>query len=335
MPDGNSPMPRHCDRIAKRRPISVLLCLASIVAGLAKFPVAMPAFAGEPPKVVVAIRPLHGLVAGVMAGIAEPELLVAGAQSPHHFALSPSGARQLERADLVFVAGAGLMPAIDDAIATLARRAKIIDLSRIEGVKLLPRRDFDHAGAANRVEDHKHGHGSQSGLVDPHYWLDPINAKAMVSAVSRTLAESDPAHATTYSAMAHDMGEKLDHLKQEIEALLRPHHARRFIVFHDAYQYFEIRFGLAALGAIAPAPETRPGAAHLRATRRHVIAGSRICLFGEPGAPPALLATTARNGDARTAQLDPLGREMPAGPGQYFAMMRAIAATVAECFSRL
>lgn len=328
-------MLRQSDRIARRRSISILLHLAVIFAGLTTLPIAMPAFAGEPPKVVVAIRPLHGLVAGVMAGIAEPELLVSGAQSPHHFALSPSGARQLERADLVFIAGGGLMPAIDDAIATLARRAKIVDLSRVEGVRLLPPRDIHHADPTHREGDIKHGHGSQSGLVDPHYWLDPMNAKAMVSAASSALAASDPAHAATYGVKAHDMGEKLDLLTQEIEARLRPYHARRFIVFHDAFQYFEKRFGLTALGAIAPAPETRPGAAHLRATRQHVIAGNKICLFGEPGAPPALLATMARNGNTRTAQLDPLGREVPAGSGQYFAMMRAIAATVADCFSRL
>jgi zinc transport system substrate-binding protein len=335
MPNENSPMLRRTDRTAKRKPVSVSIGLAFVVAVLATLPVAMPAFAGDPPRVVVAIRPLHGLVAGVMAGIAEPDLLVSGAQSPHHFALSPSGARQLERADLVFVAGGGLMPAIDDAIATLARRAKIIDLSRAEGARLLPPRDFTHADATHHEGNLKHGHGSQAGLVDPHYWLDPMNAKAMVSAAFKALAEADPDHATRYSTAAHDMGEKLEYLMQEIETQLRPYHARRFIVFHDAFQYFEKRFGLSALGAIAPAPEARPGAAHLRATHQHVTAGNKICLFDEPGAPPALLATMARNGNTRTAQLDPLGREVPAGPGQYFAMMRAIAATVTDCFSRL
>jgi zinc transport system substrate-binding protein len=335
MPNGNSHMLRRPDRTANRRPISVLIGLAFVVAILATLPIAMPTFAGDPPRVVVAIRPLHGLVAGVMAGIAEPELLVAGAQSPHHFALSPSGARQLERADLVFIAGGGLMPAIDDAIATLARRAKIIDLSRAEGIQLLLLRDFTHADATHRDDSGKHGHGSQTGLVDPHYWLDPMNAKAMVSAASSALVEADPGHATRYGVAAHDMVEKLEHLMQEIEAQLSPYHARRFIVFHDAYQYFEKRFGLAALGTIAPAPEARPGAAHLRATRQHVTAGNKICMFGEPGAPPALLAAMARNGNTRTAQLDPLGREVPAGPGQYFAMMRAIAATVTDCFSQL
>ena len=56
----------------------------------------------NPPKVVASIKPIHSLVATVMLGIGEPDLIIKGAGSPHTYALKPSQAAALENADLVF-----------------------------------------------------------------------------------------------------------------------------------------------------------------------------------------------------------------------------------------
>ncbi len=60
------------------------------------------------PQVVVSIKPLHALVAGVMDGVGEPVLLVKGGGSPHGYILRPSEARNISRADLVVWVGEGL-----------------------------------------------------------------------------------------------------------------------------------------------------------------------------------------------------------------------------------
>lgn len=327
MPFWNAPMSPETAATGPTRQhfasAGAVLRLLVLLAAIAIYSLTPAMAAAEAPRVVVTIRPLHGLVAGVIAGVAEPGLLVAGAQSPHHFALGPSGARQLQRADLVFVSGVGLMPALEDAVARIAPHAFIIDLSRTPGLRLLARRNVAHG----------HGGEAESGNTDPHFWLDPDNAKAMVFKVSSVLAKRDPAHAARYVAGAAAMTERLDRLAMEIDRQLSPYRTHPFLVFHDAFQYFETRFGLNALGAIAPAPETRPGAQHLSATRRKIDGPSKVCLFGEPGAQPALLAMMARAGSARTAELDPLGRSQQAGPEHYFAMMRAIAASMTACFS--
>ena len=83
---------------------------------------------------------------------------------------------------------------------------------------------------------------------DPHVWLDPENAKAMAAAVAAELAKADPANAATYTANAEAFARSLDALSAAIAAELAPVKDKPYVVFHDAYQYFEKRFGLAGGG---------------------------------------------------------------------------------------
>ena len=94
---------------------------------------------------------------------------------------------------------------------------------------------------------------------DPHFWLDPVNAKAMVRAQSQ-LSSIDPANATLYESNAKNTEARLDELVTEIEAELAGLQGRGFIAFHDAYQYFENRFGVQALGTVTVSPDVMPGA---------------------------------------------------------------------------
>src|SRR5262245_16084457 len=68
--------------------------------GIASASPVVPAIADA--TVVVTIKPLHALVARVMAGAGSPQLLVHGALSAHTYALKPSDAAKLHQADLVF-----------------------------------------------------------------------------------------------------------------------------------------------------------------------------------------------------------------------------------------
>ncbi len=323
----------HAILAAKARDLTAGLLISALL--MTTLAWARPLSASEPPKVLATIRPLHGLVAGVMAEVAAPDLLVTGGQSPHHFTLAPSGARRLQRADVIFVSGQGLMPAIEAAAATLAREAILVDLSRAPGVRLLPRRiiDADARRSSGHDSGHGHEHETEHGQADPHLWLDPFNAKAMVRAISTALSERDPERALAYRTAAAAMLARLDILTAEIERQLRPFRHRPFLVFHDSFQYFESRFQLSGMGAIAPSPETRPGAAHVRDTERRLRQAVRPCLFAEPGAQPRLISMLAERGRANTATLDPLGVNQTAGPEHYFSMIHANAAAIAACFS--
>lgn len=289
---------------------------------------ATPALAG-PPSVVVTIRPLHSLVAGVMAGVGEPRLLVQGAASPHDFTLKPSDARMLAEARLVVMADDGLEAFLVKPLKTVAAKAEVVEMSALPGITLLPRRE---GGVWEEEEDEEDGHDHHGH--DPHVWLDPANATVLVKVVAEKLAALDPANAATYAANAERSLSALDRL----DARLRDDRLKSvtdvpYVVFHDGYQYFENRYRLSPAGSVTVDPERPPSARRLAALRDRLKAANVRCVFREPQFPAAVVDRLADSAGARVAALDPLGSALPAGPGHYAAMMDALGQNLAQCLS--
>ena len=287
-------------------------------------------------QVVASIKPVHSLVAAVMEGAGRPTLLVEGAGSPHTFTLRPSDAKRLAQADVVVWVGPSLEGFLAKPIAALSTGATVVTLSTASGMQVLAGRD----GGAWSGHDHAHGHGHRhahgaagAAEIDGHLWLDPANARAIVVAVADALATRDPANASRYQANAAAQAERLTALEAELATRLAPVAATPFLVFHDAYQYLERRYGLNAVGAIAISPERKPGARRIRALRQRVAQAKARCVFSEPQFDPSVVATVLEGGAARTAVLDPLGTPIADGPGLYPALMRRIADVLVGCLS--
>ena len=175
----------------------------------------------------------------------------------------------------------------------------------------------------------EHGHNE----FDPHVWLDPVNAKAIVHEIEEALSEVDPANATAYAANADALMVKLDALVGEVQAELDPVRGRGFIVFHDAYQHFERRFGMSAVGSITVSPEVLPGAERIGELQDKVRSLDASCVFSEPQFEPKLVSTVTENTDAGTGVLDPLGASIKDGPGLYFTLIRNMASALKGCLS--
>ena len=188
----------------------------------------------------------------------------------------------------------------------------------------------DHGHDKHAKDDHDdHGHGE----FDPHVWLDPINAKAIVHEIEEALVKADPKNAKKYEANAVRMAGKLDQLVTELRAQLQPVQGKGFIVFHDAYQYFEQRFGVAAIGSITVSPEVMPGAERVRDLREKIKDLGATCVFSEPQFEPKLVRTLVDGTGARTGVLDPLGSSLTKGPDLYFQLVREMARSLKECLS--
>ncbi len=282
---------------------------------------------------VASIKPVHSLVAAVMDGVGEPDLLVKGAGSPHAYSLRPSEARSLEQASLIFWVGEGLEPFLSRPLETLAGNATVIELSEAPGLVRLDYREggpfeaHDHGhDHAHDDHDHDHDHG-----IDMHLWLDPANAKAFVGEIEQALAKADPANAQTYAANAATLSGRLDALVAEIDTALEPVRNKGFVVFHDAYQYFENRFGVTAAGSITVSPEAIPGAQRLSAMQEKVAELGATCIFAEPQFEPRLVSVVAEGTQARSGVLDPLGAELEDGPELYFDLIRGLATSLTTC----
>ena len=149
--------------------------------------------------------------------------------------------------------------------------------------------DEHHGEHAHKGHDDHDDHGHHG--TDPHVWLDPVNAKAMIHEIEEALIEADPANASAYEANAEAMMSKLDNLVAEIDAELQPVKGRGYVVFHDAYQYFENRFGVSAVGSITVSPEVLPGAERVAELREKVRNLDATCVFSEPQFEPKLVMT--------------------------------------------
>lgn len=285
-----------------------------------------------PPRVVATIMPIHALVSGVMAGVGEPDLLVSGYNSPHNYQMRPSEAQSLSAADIVVRVGPALETFLIQPLRTIAGNALVVTLLDAPGLTIWP---FRGAGVWPEQDGHAgHGHAEEAvhdGTIDPHVWLSPANAKVIVVHVADALAAADPGNETLYRRNARDMESRIAALDAEIDDALTAFRDVPFIVFHDAYQYFERHYRLRSGGAVTLGPERIPGARRISRLRDLIRDRGVACIFSEPQFEPAIVDTVAEDTTARQGTLDPLGADLAPGAEAYFAMMRRNARAVVEC----
>lgn len=295
----------------------------------------MPGAADETPWAVASIKPIHSLLAGVMAGVGAPALLVKGHASPHSFALKPSDAALLEQARILFWVGPVLERFLVHPLETLGGEARLVELLETDGLTRFAVREGGLWEEPRHEEEHEHEElddaGASGSTFDGHIWLDPANAKLIVRRMALELAAVDPDRASRYAENAAMLERRLDALDAELAAVLAPVAARPFIVFHDAYHYFEARYGLNGAGSITLDPDQPPGAERLATIQARLAVEGAACVFHEPQFPTGLVETVAGGTGARIGELDPEGAGLPDGPELYFTLLRNIAAALTAC----
>ena len=304
-------------------------------------------------NVVASVKPVHSLVAAVMECIGAPVLIVKGAASPHTYALKPSQAEQIEKADLVFWMGHSLETFLEKPLESLASKAMVVELMDSHGLKKLEMREgggFDehdhddhdedgHKEHEDHSEEEHDNHAEEShddhghGKFDVHVWLDPENAKVMANEIMEALKKVDPGNAKKYETNTKKIVEKLNQLVAEISAELSSAKGKGFIVFHDAYQYFEERFGLKAVGSLTVSPEVVPGVKRIKELKTKIKELNALCVFSEPQFKPKLVSTVVEGTKAKTGVLDPLGAAIQNGPKLYFILIRDMANSLNKCLS--
>ena len=315
-------------------------------------------------KVVTTIKPLHSLISRIMETRGEPQLIIEGTNNPHTFVFKPSHAKMIEEADIIFWIGEDLEAFMEKPLDSLAEKAQVIsfmELSSIEKLKFREKNIFDdhdghedeheghededdhghkdddhdddHDGHEDEHEghddDHKDAHAHAHGEFDPHIWLDPENAKEMVKIIRDELIKIDPEGQRQYSVNTAGATLELDNLINSVEKELSKDIS--YIVFHDAYQYFENRFGVIPAGALTLNPDVLPGAKQI-ADIQDVINDKGIkCIFSEPQYNPKIIETLGNDMNVSTGVIDPLGAFIDAGPTMYVELINGIANSIKEC----
>lgn len=202
----------------------------------------------------------------------------------------------------------------------------------------------DHAGNDHdkHEEDHaRHDHddledahaGHDHGDTDPHIWLSPDNGKRALAAIAEQLAQMDPENAETYRSNAKEGQLRLESLSAEIKATLAPVKGQGFLVFHDAYQYFETSFDIEAVAAVSDSDAADPGAARVAELRGIVAERNVSCAFAEPQMNVGIMGTVIEGEEISVATIDPLGSELALGPDLYPDLLKAMADSMAGCLT--
>jgi len=274
-----------------------------------------------PPSVVVSISPLSFLVSGVMEGVGQPHTLLPSGATPHSYNMRPSDARALNQADVIFWGGEALETFLARPLSTLPDAILQIELGETPGLIMEPDMQTQHQAPA------------EHGAANMHFWLSTTNAQLLVDEIAATLLKRDPDNKALYQSNAARMKQRLAVLKDELSIQLQDIQHRPYMVYHDAFRYFEEEFGLNSQGAIIINPDVPLGVASITKLRRTLSQLSIVCIFSEPQFNAQLLQTLTEGMQVRTESLDPLGAEIDPGPDGYFTLMRRLANSLHLCLS--
>ena len=315
------------------------------------------------PNVAADIAPIHSLVSKVMDGVGEPKLVIQSGASPHGYRLRPSEAKALQDANLIFWMGEELTPWLEGAIDTLASNASVTGLLDQEGVVLHEFREgalfeaHDHSAHDDHDDhddhkdhddhddhkdhddhdDHKdhddhddhddHGHGAH----DPHAWLSPENAKLWLNIIASKLSVADPENAANYFTNAAAGQAEIEDMVAEVSETLKPVQGGKFVVFHDAYQYFENDFDFYASGAISLSDASDPSPARIARIQKRIRDEGIQCVLAEPQFKKGLVATVMEGSEATASVIDPLGADIKPGPMLYTQLIKNMAKKIKDC----
>jgi len=300
-------MPHHRTSAAQRirilgRGLLLLACLS----------VTLEVRAADPFKVVVSIKPIHSLVAGLMQGIEPPSLLIGEGRNPYDYELSEPQRRLLEQADLLIWVGPELEASLQQPIAELPDRVEVVELLAAPDLKILPSRRDD----ARR---------------NPYFWLDNRNALLLLDDLTRLLERLDPLRSHVYARNREQLLQRLARLDREFEYGYRGLNAGVAAAYYDTQYYFEQAYALTVLDRVLESPRDPLDAATLLRVRQRLQDGEAACLLTERGLPAPHLALLTDAGRVDVVELDSLGSRFPAGPDLYFELMRHNNAAIRRC----
>ena len=274
--------------------------------------VSSPLLAADSLHVIVSIKPIHSIMSGLMHGIAEPELLVKGKDSPFDYQLSRKQKTSINHADLVIWVGSELESFLDQPLSNANSTTRIIELLSHPDIKVLSRRTDDNER-------------------DPWFWLDSRNALLMLDIFTHALIDLDPVRSHIYVKNRLNMLAVLSQVDRELEYGYRGMKAGVGFLYYDTLQYFEQAYALKIRDALLKRPNDNIETSRLLETRKQLNSGEFRCLLTENGLPQKQLQLITGNAKVNIGKLDSLGFQFKPGPQLYPQLMRFNTKVIKAC----
>lgn len=285
--------------------------LLFLLVGIAYLLCIPTAFGQDALRVVVSIKPMHSIIAGLMEGAETPKLLIDD-QVPHRFTPSEAQLKDLESADLLFWVGPELEPGLAKVIEGIGSQVEVVELLSHQGLKILTSR--------NRPDQR-----------DPFFWLDNRNLLIVLNDLTRLLQQADPLRTHLYERNRRKMLKRLARIDREYEYGYRGMKAGLGVQYYDTLQYFEQAYALKVIDHVAASPDQNIDAAALLMAREKLISGEARCLLTETGFPAEHVELLLSESSANHGMLNSLGFGMSSGPDLYFEIMDHNTDTIKRC----
>jgi len=325
-------------------------------------------FATETTGVISTIQPINSLVSAIIGNTGKSITIIPSEQSPHDFKLKPSDVKVLQNGNIIFYVSNHLESSITKVLKNLPKNIKLINLMEESGVNHLAIRDNDawerhdhhghddhdvhdkhgkkhddhddHDKHGKKHDDHddhdKHGkkhddHDDHEKEDDVHVWLSPDNAIKIVQKVNKVLSLYFPENSKIYNDNTTKFIDKIRNLKMELVRELSPIKNKPYIVFHDAYQYFEKTFELNAVGSVALEGDIASSPKQISFIKDKIIKSKASCVFQEPQFDSKLVKIVVEGTDAKIGILDPLGVNITGDKDFYLQLLSNMAKSLKEC----
>ena len=312
------------------------------------------AFATETTGVISTIQPINSLVSAVIGNTGKTISIIPAEQSPHDFKLKPSDVKVLQNGNIIFYVSNHLESSVTKVFKNLPKNIKLINLMEESGINHLAIRDNaawerhdhhgddhdDHDKHGKKHDDHddhdKHGkkhddHDDHEKEDDVHIWLSPDNAIKIVQKVNKVLSLYFPENSKIYNDNTTKFIDKIRSLKMELIKELSPIKNKPYIVFHDAYQYFEKTFELNAVGSVALEGDIASSPKQISFIKDKIIKSKASCVFQEPQFDSKLVKIVVEGTNAKTGTLDPLGVNITGNKDFYLQLLTNMAKSLKEC----
>ena len=311
--------------------------------------------ASETKGVVTTIQPINSLVSAVIGNTGKTISLIPAEISPHEYKLKPSDTKKLQNANIIFFVSDHLESSVTKVFENLPKNIKIINLMEDAGIKHLAIRDNeawerhdhhhghgdhdDHDKHAKKHDDHDHDkhakkhddHDDHEKEDDVHIWLSPDNAVKIIKKINKELSLYFPENAETYDKNANQMIKEINQLKVELKKELSGIKDKPYIVFHDAYQYFETSFGLNAAGSVALEGDIASSPKQISIIKDKIVKLKASCVFQEPQFDSKLVKIVVEGTNAQIGTLDPLGVNIKSGENFYLQLLKNMAKSLKDC----
>ena len=314
-------------------------------------------FATETTGVISTIQPINSLVSAVIGNTGKSITIIPSEQSPHDFKLKPSDVKVLQNGNIIFYVSNHLESSVTKVFKNLPKNIKLINLMEESGINHLAIRDNaawerhdhhgddhdDHDKHGKKHDDHddhddhdKHGkkhddHDDHEKEDDVHIWLSPDNAIKIVQKVNKVLSLYFPENSKIYNDNTTKFIDKIRNLKMELIKELSPIKNKPYIVFHDAYQYFEKTFELNAVGSIALEGDIASSPKQISFIKDKIIKSKASCVFQEPQFDSKLVKIVLEGTNAKTGTLDPHGVNITGNKDFYLQLLKNMAKSLKEC----